>query len=170
MYKIDLESVFNQEGFKINIDHDVDFSDTEWHGEKPFLKPVHVHGYISNVARVVFMEATAEVELDTFCDRCACKLVKQISVPMKHTFVTELNNEEDSVDFIVVPKMEIDLDALTKENVLLEVPSKILCKEDCKGICPTCGKNLNDGPCDCKKPVDPRLAGLLSLLENDDDD
>ena len=99
---------------------------------------------------------------------CACELVKQLSFPIVHTFVTELNNEEDDYAYIVVPNMEFDLDALVKEDVLLAIPSKVLCKPDCKGLCSQCGKNLNDGPCDCKEPVDPRLAGLLSLLEDDD--
>ena len=64
----------------------------------------------------------------------------------------------------VLPDLVLDLDALAEEDVVLNLPSKVLCKEDCKGLCPQCGKNLNDGPCDCKEPVDPRLAGLLDLL------
>ena len=67
-------------------------------------------------------------------------------------------------DYIVLPDLVLDLDALAEEDVVLNLPSKVLCKDDCKGLCPQCGKNLNDGPCDCKEPVDPRLAGLLELL------
>ena len=60
--------------------------------------------------------------------------------------------------------MEIQGEMGAEEDVVLNLPSKVLCKDDCKGLCPQCGKNLNDGPCDCKEPVDPRLAGLLELL------
>lgn len=168
MYKIGLKSLFNQEGFKLDINREADFSDINVSGENPFTGPVHIHGEIRNVAGVVFMDAKAECEITTSCDRCACELVKQLSFPIVHTFVTELNNEEDDYAYIVVPNMEFDLDALVKEDVLLAIPSKVLCKPDCKGLCSQCGKNLNDGPCDCKEPVDPRLAGLLSLLEDDD--
>ena len=50
-------------------------------------------------------------------------------------------------------------------NVNLELPTKFLCNDDCKGVCVMCGKNLNKDQCDCKKPIDPRLEGLLQFLE-----
>ncbi|MBO5857065.1 MAG: DUF177 domain-containing protein, partial [Clostridia bacterium] len=52
-----------------------------------------------------------------------------------------------------------------EEDVNLELPTKFLCDEDCKGICTMCGNNLNIDQCDCKKPIDPRLEGLLQFLE-----
>ena len=52
-----------------------------------------------------------------------------------------------------------------REELLLFFPTKMLCKPDCKGLCCKCGKNLNDGPCDCQKDVDPRLESLLQLLD-----
>jgi len=52
-------------------------------------------------------------------------------------------------------------------EVILDLPSKHLCKDDCKGICFKCGKNLNEGECDCEtREVDPRLAKLMELLDN----
>ena len=89
---------------------------------------------------------------------------KHLKVPMVHTFVPSVENE-DQDDYIVLPDLVLELDALAEEDLVLNLPSKVLCQEDCKGLCPTCGKNLNDGPCDCKEPVDPRLAGLLDLLQ-----
>ena len=85
---------------------------------------------------------------------------------MEHTFVTELNDNQND-EYMLVPTMRFDLEGLATEDVLLYLPSKFLCREDCKGICPTCGKDLNDGPCGCKKEIDPRLAALTQLLEDD---
>ena len=68
--------------------------------------------------------------------------------------------------YILVPDGKLDLSQLALEDVFLSLPSKLLCSEDCKGICPQCGKNLNEGPCDCKKEIDPRLAALLDLLDS----
>ena len=60
---------------------------------------------------------------------------------------------------------DLDLDELLTEDLLLDVPSKFLCSPDCKGLCPSCGKNLNHGDCDCQQDtVDPRLAILKELL------
>ena len=60
----------------------------------------------------------------------------------------------------------IDLDELVMSDLLLTLPMKHLCREDCKGLCAQCGKNLNEGDCGCiKKPVDPRLEALRKLLD-----
>lgn len=59
-------------------------------------------------------------------------------------------DEEDTGEFIVVEGMRLDLTALVREDLLLALPAKFLCREDCKGLCPICGKNLNDGSCSCK--------------------
>ena len=68
---------------------------------------------------------------------------------------------------MVVPEERLDLDQLLTEDILLDMPSKFLCRPDCKGICPVCGKNRNLEDCSCQqREVDPRLAALQSLLED----
>lgn len=61
----------------------------------------------------------------------------------------------------------IDLDALLLEQIYLGIPLKPLCREDCRGLCPRCGTNLNHGSCDCatQKELDPRLSPLKALIE-----
>lgn len=170
MFKLNLEQVFNIENEKLELDHSLDLSEVVISEEHPFKTPVTVKGYIMNVAQVVFMDAEINAEYYSLCNRCAEPVVKKLTVPMAHTFVTELNNSEDNDEFIVIPDMILDIDELMTEDVMLNVPSKVLCREDCLGLCPHCGKNLNDGPCNCKKEVDPRLADLLMLLDDDDSD
>jgi uncharacterized protein len=63
--------------------------------------------------------------------------------------------------------MRLNLDELVEEDVNLALPTKYLCKDDCKGLCSSCGKNLNNGQCDCKAPIDPRMEALLQLLEDE---
>src|SRR5207244_13446979 len=58
---------------------------------------------------------------------------------------------------------KIDLEPLFREQFVLAIPYAPLCREDCKGLCPQCGIDLNTGTCTCEKPVDPRLAGLKGL-------
>ena len=60
---------------------------------------------------------------------------------------------------------EIDLDEILVTNFVLDMETKFLCREDCKGLCPKCGKNLNLGPCGCGKEIDPRFAVLEQLLD-----
>lgn len=62
----------------------------------------------------------------------------------------------------------LDLDELMGDVFLLNLDTKNLCSEDCKGLCPGCGANLNEESCRCRKEVDPRLAKLAQLLEDQD--
>ena len=61
--------------------------------------------------------------------------------------------------------MDLDVDRLVYLEVLMSWPLKVLCKEDCKGLCSQCGKNLNFGPCDCvEEPKDPRMAAISDIF------
>ena len=62
----------------------------------------------------------------------------------------------------------LDLDELFTTALVLSMDSKHVCSEDCKGLCPTCGTDLNQGPCGCRKEIDPRLAALAQLLDKDE--
>ena len=88
---------------------------------------------------------------------------------MTYTFKHKLLQsiaEEYNDDYIETPDATVDLDELTTSDILLELPHKYLCKEDCQGLCQVCGKNLNTGECDCQtEEVDPRLEELSKLLE-----
>lgn len=168
MFELKLEPLFLNEGFTLNVEQEVTCTEVDEFGELLFPHPFKVTGLFSNEAQIVSLHATIHADLSTVCNRCAKETIEHLSIPMDHIFVTELNNEENVDDYVVIPDMILDLDALATEDLLLNLPTKVLCQEDCKGICPQCGKNLNEGPCDCTAPVDPRLAGLLALLEDDE--
>ena len=128
------------------------------------IKSVEVKGRIFNRTGIVSLEAVADYTLDTSCDRCACAVLRKESLEISHFLVNELN-DEDNDEYYLVESMNFDLDSLVREDILLSLPTKILCREDCKGICPYCGTNLNEKQCDCKKPVDPRLEALRKFLD-----
>lgn len=115
-------------------------------------------------------EIRARAEVD--CDRC----LKQVSVPVETTFdvtyvpasdymegqAAELQEEDLSVS--VYEDEAIDLDELVREQVLLAIPTRALCTEDCKGLCPVCGQNRNEQPCECEaQDVDPRWGALKDI-------
>lgn len=130
----------------------------------PNVSLVHVTGRLVNEADIVMSQLSASFEMPLSCDRCMSEYVAQYNFPVEHVLVTSLNHEDED-RFILVEQGQLDVDELVVSDILLSLPMKHLCRPDCKGLCPTCGRNLNEGPCGCKKPIDPRLEALGKLLE-----
>ena len=84
-------------------------------------------------------------------------------MPLYVTIVEE--DTADNPELFLLEGDEIDLDEILSTCFVLDMETKFLCSEDCKGLCSTCGKNLNLGPCECRKPIDPRFAVLEQLLD-----
>ena len=161
---LELESVFQVDGARVPFDYAFSMADVAIGGEQPFVSPVHVVGEVNNRAGIVTLSATASYTYDAPCDRCAERTVRDTSVPVEHALVKALENGPDD-EYIEVPDLKLDLDALVREDILLALPTKYLCKEDCKGLCPLCGQNLNKGQCSCSAPKDPRWDVLSQLLD-----
>ena len=162
---LDLEPIFNNEGMVREFGFELDLSAQEFSGAKPFTSPVKVSGSAGNYTGIVELRAKADFVLEMDCDRCA----KEIKVPLEmdffHTLVTHLNDETND-ELLLVNELRFDLDPLIIEDIFLDLPAKFLCDEECKGVCPKCGKDLNTGSCGCEKEIDPRLAALKQLLDD----
>ena len=161
---LDLEPIFNNEGMVREFDYELDLSSQELSGTKPFVSPVRVSGSVGNYTGIVEMRAKADFVLELCCDRCAKPISVAQKVDIFHTLVTHLNDEAND-ELLLVNELRFDLDPLVTEDIFLSLPSKFLCKEDCKGVCPRCGKDLNMDSCSCEKEIDPRLAALKQLLD-----
>ena len=162
---IQCRPLFMGEADSLAIDTKLDFSDVEFQGGTPFSEPVHVIGEIKVRAGVVQFTARAKFGFHGLCDRCLTPYVKIYDVPVEHTLVTTLENEEND-DYLLLEQYSLDLTDTVLADILLELPYKTLCREDCRGLCTLCGKNLNEGLCGCNhKSVDPRLAVLGQLLD-----
>lgn len=157
---IELEPVFNNIGAQKPFAYSFIMDDCE------IREPVKVSGVVENRAGVVTLTADTVLEYETVCDRCLKSLSRKVQKQFTHTLVSSLN-DEDNDDFILVEDMHFNLDELLREDILLNIPVKELCTPDCKGLCPMCGADLNIAACSCKPPVDPRLAVLQTLLDNE---
>ncbi len=163
--RIQLEQIFNIEGSKTEFDHSF-VPEYALSDDISLDTPgVAVSGKIENNTGIVSLSGIASFSATVACSRCAEEFKMDFQVPIEHLLVNNLVNEEND-DYIVVENSVLDLDALVCEDIVLSLPNKFLCREDCKGLCSKCGKNLNNGSCDCKKDVDPRLAALLELLDD----
>ena len=100
------------------------------------------------------------------CDRCLEDVDLSFNISIDKSFKINdgvIKDEDDDISFI--NEGELDVDRLLFDEILVDWPSKVLCKETCRGICPKCGANLNTSPCDCDvKEIDPRMAKFQDVF------
>lgn len=160
--QLDLRSVFETEGSKQEISEELDEREYELFGTKPFVERISVRGEVANRAGVVTLSVQVSFPLRVACDRCLEEFTRQYDYTFTHTLVRQLQDEWQ--DYILVEDGMLDLEELILSDILLELPTKLLCKEDCNGLCPHCGCNLNHQSCDCNKAYhDPRWDVLNTL-------
>lgn len=165
--KIDCKKYFLSDDLRETVEYDMDLSQVEGNGVKPFQTPVRVRADLQSFSGSVVLEARLHYTMVMPCDRCFEDTAVEKIVCFSHMLVRELNGEEDDDAYILVPDERLDLDELLTEDLLLDMPSKFLCSPDCKGICPQCGANRNKENCTCETAqIDPRLEALKSLLED----
>ena len=131
-----------------------------------FAEPIIVTGCVKNMAGYMVLSADVKVSYSTACARCLEPVSNVLEISFEKDIASsgEVSSEND--DYIIIEDKKLDLLPTVEEEIMLEMPSRTLCKEDCLGLCHKCGKNLNEGDCDCaKKEVDPRLAILKTLLQ-----
>lgn len=113
------------------------------------------------------VQVKMEANLTTQCVRCLTDTQQPLSVDFTELYAFSPKQITDS-GLILPDDMHIDLEPLLREYMLLEIPISTLCREDCRGLCPICGANLNETDCDHREEeTDPRLSVLKSLLEED---
>lgn len=165
---IDVSSILKEIGGRINISGDVNMPDTDFLGEYHFDKPLHVKGTVSNNGKSLILRAEAEGEMNTNCARC----MKEITVPVRFELDENLAREDEGAsdeDVIIFSDATFEIDGIVQDSFLMNVEGKYLCKEDCKGLCPNCGKDLNEGECGCQdENIDPRWAALLDIMKDNE--
>jgi uncharacterized protein len=139
-----------------------------------FSGPVQVRVNLSRSGRVVLVKSRVEARVKCICARCldpfALTLTSEIQASLKPKpdprlaapEEVELSREDLETDFY--EGEEVNLSPLVQDQVLLTLPPKVICREDCRGLCQRCGKNLNRETCQCSgAEVDPRLASLKNF-------
>lgn len=165
---MDLKKFFLSDDLSDTVEYDLDLSQLDVSGVKPFPKPVKVRAVFQSFAGSVVLEAHLHYQMVMPCDRCCELTTREEIVRFSHVLVRELQEEEDDA-YLLVSEERLDLDELLSEDILLNMPSKFLCSESCRGLCPHCGANLNKEQCSCgQETIDPRLEVLKGLLAEEE--
>ena len=156
--------------FDYDLPLDIDSEDTaSYLYGVGFPSPMKVSGEITNTAGYMRMSASASVSYQAACARCLCDVAGEFTTSLEKTVAPRdvLGDlDEDKLDdYAIIEDGFLDIDELMLLQLEMEFPMRFLCREDCKGLCPKCGKNLNEGECGCDtKEIDPRMEPLRKLL------
>jgi uncharacterized protein len=139
----------------------------------------HMHGTATKMGRKVLVRAKFRIPLSGQCRRCLKPVRLDETVDLVRTYVpkdqshhpgehrtgkVEGSFDPDLVDEETYSGKEIDLNPAVREQILLQIPNPPVCREDCRGLCVRCGKDLNEGECGCDRAVvDPRWAALKGI-------
>jgi len=170
---IDVAPLLKGEVKKINIDYML--TPEQLDGIR-FDNDAHVTGQLTDNAGYMRLILRAELGYHGECARCLAPVDGVFSLDFERTVATEgmLTEQqlEDSVDeYVVIDGNSLDVDEALTEELVLGFPMRLLCSEDCPGLCPKCGKPKREGDCGCpKKEIDPRLAILQTWLDNHNDE
>lgn len=145
----DLRQVFNIIGERKEFNFEIPHTELEQLCGYNFADTVAVSGCFYNRADVVHMDYSVKFTLNIECDRCLKKLEREYSFEFQHVVVNSLNS--DNSEYIVTENYRVDVNEIALSDLLLELPTKLLCCDDCRGLCPVCGSDLNESECDCQK-------------------
>ena len=147
-----LSKIIDCPGASVDFSTSVDLSDLCYGVSYPVSEPVKAQGTVRNTAGVLVMTGEITTCIHGICDRCASEFDRDISFPIDVVLVTEMANEENEDEWVFPLEGDsADLDDIVRTGFVLNLDSKLLCKEVCAGLCHRCGKNVNAGPCNCQK-------------------
>lgn len=150
--KVQLREIFQIEGKHLPVEFEIPMEELSHIHGYTFGAPVSVSGEFSNRAGIVTLRYIVSCTLDVVCDRCLKSLKRDYSYDFTHTVVPSLQSEGDVFDtYLVAEHDSLDMNETAISDLLLMLPTKMLCRDDCRGLCDICGCDLNEGTCDCRK-------------------
>lgn len=167
--KVNVSSIIGDAGFSINIDSTLDIPSINFKGEDiPVNSPVRVAASITNTGDYLLAKGMIYADLTLVCSRCLDKFSYHLKADFEEKYSDRqpgsVDGEED-INYFEGDSIDLTDDIIA--NILLSLPMKYICSENCKGLCPHCGKNLNTGECNCtEEDLDPRLEILKNLLKD----
>ena len=168
--QIHLSEITDSEGKHIQLQPELELDKISFQmGDYPILEKTPVELEITNTGnKVLELKGIGSVTVGIPCDRC----LEQVAVKIPYEIEQKLDMKKSDTERVqdldendYLTGMDLDVDRLVYLEVLMSWPLKVLCREDCKGICSRCGKNLNKGSCGCaEEPKDPRMAAISDIF------
>ncbi|MCX7714221.1 MAG: DUF177 domain-containing protein [Clostridia bacterium] len=167
---IHVSDILKDYGGKINVSGEVSIDSAEFLGENfVFSSPVRVDGKVVNNGKALEFDAVCHGKMKVHCARCMKEIECGFNFDVHETLAQDDGEVPHDEDIVLFSGDYIDVTDIIINNFLMNVSARYLCSGDCKGLCPTCGADLNEGSCKCKNQnVDPRWATLVDIIKSSD--
>ncbi|MGV8146505.1 MAG: YceD family protein [Alkaliphilus sp.] len=174
---INLSKIMAVNNNQVDLEYQIDVEPINYYGDKIIIsEPASLCGKLYYMDGKTFMDCIISAELQVNCSRCLKSFNYNLSTKLSVELIEKLDESciEDGDDIIFYEDDNIDLNKIVKEQIIMSIPMKLLCHENCKGICVQCGANKNEKQCQCKldndedeEKVDFRLSKLKELFHKD---
>jgi len=164
MIKIKVSNLSN-----VRYDYDFEGKASDLDIFEPYVGNFKTNVALSKFDSQIILDSETGITANLLCDRCAKEFQSVIKSNYRMVYLFRVNfddeeSEKEEVVYIHPETDKIELDKDIRDYAVLAVPMKNLCSDDCKGLCPKCGKNLNDDPCSCtEENIDPRWEPIQKL-------
>lgn len=164
--RINVSEISRVDGASINISFEEPILDlVDQQDGYIFDKPATFKGSVTNISGILKLEGLLKVFYTGNCSRCLKPVTGEAEIHISEDFIE--GEPKEDMDVYTFQGNYIELDRTLYDNIILSLPVKLLCSEDCKGICPMCGKDLNEGPCKCEHTdINPKLEVLKNFFNN----
>lgn len=170
--KVDLSRLLDRTVYKIDLNQSILFEDIKVDNDRDikFVGPIKLVGSIYKTDEGIFLSANVEYQYSENCARCLKDFTNKVETVLSGRLVEkskkEIKDHESDEPLIYHEGEGLNLSEPIVTSILLSLPMKSLCDYNCKGLCKKCGKDLNQGDCDCiEDNVDPRLTKLRQLFD-----
>ena len=155
---LDLREIIGVPGGRVPFDYEPDMTEAVYGSITGIKQPARAAGNVSNSAGVLTFSATADAICECVCARC----LKEFELPVHKHITADLTEggEGENPDGYFLQGDKVDINEIIVTEFILDTDERLFCREECAGLCKSCGADLNNGPCGCVNEIDPRLAIL----------
>ena len=171
--KLDITKGIQRKGVDVPFELEDAWGEDHWNGDTiAYIRPVSFSGTYMLADETVIVRGTARAVIESPCARCLKPTETDVTAEVEEAFIRDQGQEREADDDQYMYSGHVlELDDAVRTALLLELPSRILCKEDCRGLCDQCGADLNIHECSCQKDLTHRnpFSALASLLNEDEE-
>ena len=167
--KLDVRELRQTPGAEAEFNFQEEWSKLETgQGAAKFTTPVAFSGKVTNLGNSFLAKGVVTAEFELRCSRCLDTFAYAVKMSYLEEFCRQAKLDDTRQECTLFAGEEIEFDSSVKENFILELPMKWLCREECQGICSICGQDLNVVQCGCEmEEVDPRMEALKKFFDKE---